>query len=199
MIRFALKKIRRFAWKEAGSATIEFVMLIPLFFWLTYTGVEVGFLAINHSHLERALDETIRDVRLNRLPPDASRWTHTVVKDMVCDRARFIDNCEANLAIEMTKVDPRRGNPFDADFREEGSEDEEENALANIFCVDTPQEVRPKQVFNPGIPDDLMIVRACVEVSIPWLAAGIMSQRALRDSDGQYELHATTVFVNEPT
>lgn len=186
MIRRFLHKIRTFRRKEDGNATIEFVFWFPIFIMTTYSAVEVGIGSFNLANLERALDETIRDVRLNNLEKYTTNtddgWTHTILKDAICDKAAVVSNCKEMLALEMTRVDPFVGNTLDP----------------NPFCVDTPASIRQNQIFVPGASDELMIVRACLEVKPLWWGT-TMGIIARQNPNGIYELHATTVFVYEPT
>ncbi len=184
MITKMLTKVRRFCRGEGGNPSIEFMLIFPVFIWLTYSGVEIGLLAFKHANLERALDETIRDVRLNHLEKYTSNtsqgWTHELLKTIVCEKA-LIPDCDNHLALELNQIDPFVGNTLDP----------------QAYCVDTPEELRPSQVFNPGAPNALMIVRACLEVSPLW-SFSRLGQLAKKDPDGQFELHATTLFVHEP-
>lgn len=132
------------------------MLISPAFMWLTCSGVEIGLLAFNHANLERALDETIRDVRLNKLEKYTTNtehgWTHDLLKSIVCEKASFIPDCDENLALEMTQIDPYIGKTLDT----------------VAYCVDVPEDVRPSQTYNPGASNALMIVRACVEISPLW-------------------------------
>ena len=191
MITRLLAKARSFRREETGNAPIEFVMWFPIFLMTTYSGVEMGIVAWNHANLERALDETIQDVRMNLIDKyDTSadaQWTHTLLKQIICDKAGAIPDCFANLALEMVTVDPYVGNPMLAS----GYEDP--------FCVDTPEEIRGKddQLFEQGTSNELMVIRACVEIT-PLFFGTTLGKLAQQDPDGQYELHATSVFVHEP-
>jgi hypothetical protein len=181
--------LRRFRREEKGMATIEFVMWFPIFIMTTYSGVEMGIVAWNHANLERALDSTIQDVRMNRIDlyEGETAWTHDLIKQIICDEAGGIPDCMNSLAVEMTRV-----NQFDSSTVLTGDFD-------RPFCVDTPEEIRGKddQIFSPGTANELMIIRACVEIS-PLFFGTTLGQLARQDPDGQYELHATTVFVHEP-
>ncbi len=189
MIRHLKSVLRRFRREEKGMATIEFVMWFPIFMITTYSGIEIGILAWNHANLERALDSTIQDVRMNRIDlyEGETGWTHDLLKRIICEKAAAIPNCLDNLAVEMTKVDQ-----FDSNAVLTGQ-------FVRPFCVDTPEDIRGKedQIFSPGTANELMIIRACVEIS-PLFFGTELGQLARKDPDGQYELHATTVFVHEP-
>ncbi len=189
MIRHLKKVLRRFRREEKGMATIEFVMWFPIFMITTYSGIEIGIVAWNHANLERALDATIQDVRMNRIDlyEGETAWTHDLLKRIICEEAGAIPDCQDNLAVEMTRV-----NHFDSSAVLTGNFD-------RPFCVDTPEEIRGKddQIFTPGTANELMIIRACVEIT-PLFFGTTLGRLARQDPDGQYELHATTVFVHEP-
>ncbi|WP_254430663.1 MULTISPECIES: TadE/TadG family type IV pilus assembly protein [unclassified Ruegeria] len=163
------------------------VFWLPFYMAVTYSGVDMGLMAFNHANLERALDEVIRDVRLNNIDkydtsPGAT-WEHDMLKDIICDKARYIKNCETNLKLEMRSIDPFVGQNLDP----------------TPFCVNTAEDIRKPedQVFVPGASNELMIIRACVEANPVWLNSMLGQLTATRAS-GTYELHATTVFVHEP-
>lgn len=187
MIRRLVSRLRHFRRNESGNATVELLFWFPFFMVLTYSGVDMAILAFNHANLERGLDETIRDVRLNNIakydPTPGATWDHDMLKKIVCDKALYLPNCNDSIALEMKSIDPRGG----------------EGLNPKPFCVDTPEEIRKPedQVFEPGASNELMIIRACIEVSPIWIST-MLGSVASRRPDGQYELHATTVFVHEP-
>lgn len=181
------KRLRRFRRSEDGSSsTIEFLFWFPFFIYVAYSGIDLGLMSFSHANLERALDETIREVRLNRLPPDEDEWTHDLLKDMVCERVRHVSTCSDELALEMKSIDPRVGNQLNP----------------SPYCVDTPAEIRdpdgPEGIdFDRGTSNELMIIRACLQVSPVW-GFTMIGGPASRDPDGKWSLFATTVFVHEP-
>ncbi|MTH95662.1 MULTISPECIES: TadE/TadG family type IV pilus assembly protein [Alphaproteobacteria] len=186
MIRRATIWLRRFRRREDGSATIELLFWFPFFIWVTYSGVDLGLMSFHHANLERALDETIREVRLNRLPAGETEWKHDLLKDMICDRARLLPDCGANLSLEMKSLDP---------FSSLAAQ----NLNQTPLCADTPEEVRKPEdrVFEAGASNELMIIRACMEVAPVWIST-ILGQGVRENASGQFELHSTTVFVHEP-
>lgn len=179
-----LERLRCFVRREDGTSTIEFVFWFPFFLYIGYSGMDLGLLSYNHANLERALDETIREVRLNRLPDGEDEWEHDLLKEMVCSRA-FIDDCSTELALEMTLVDPRAGHDLEPE----------------PYCLDTPVEFgEPARIpiFEAGSSNDLMIVRACVEVSPVWGFSMTANLVKKGEEYGQWQLAATSVFVHEP-
>ena len=170
--------------EDGSSSTIEFLFWFPFFIWITWSGIDLGLMSFKHANLERALDETIREVRLNRLPAGESEWTHDLLKTMVCDRTHFLEHCSENLALEMKSVDPR-GN---------------DNQLApDAYCADLAEQIAKDMhvSFDRGTSNEMMIIRACYEVKPVW-GFTMMGDLASRNPNGEWELHATTVFVHEP-
>ncbi len=186
MTNLLRKRLRRFCKNEDGNSTIEFMFWFPFFLYVGYSGMDLGLQSFHHADLERSLDITVREVRLNRLPAGETEWDHDLLKEMICDEA-MITNCLEHLALEMTPIDPRVGNPLD------------NPGYLKPKCVDTPALVRPPEsvLFETGTSNELMIIRACLEVSPVW-GFTMIGGLAEKDPDGQWELHATTVFVHEP-
>lgn len=193
MIKNFFQKLRLFRRNEDGMATIEFVFWFPIFMITTYNGVEIGIVAYNHSNLERAMDETIQDVRMNRIEEyDSSigaQWTHTLLKQIICDKAGAIPNCFENFALEMTSIDQFASN-----------QPVLSGAFQDPYCTDTPEEVRGKddQLFTPGTSNQLMILRGCVEINPLFFGTALGRMVRFDPVDDQYELHVSTVFVHEP-
>lgn len=181
MILSLRHKLRRLRRSEDGNATVEFVILFPLMLVILAYGIDLAFVNLRHATLERALDLTVRDIRLGT----GSAPQHDEIKDMICTRAPFIGNCADNLRLEMIKVDPRAwtGIPADAD------------------CTDKEEEVSPVRSFVSGQDNELMILRACArnDPIFPDAMLGLGKELA-SDSDGerQYSLVSITAFVQEP-
>ncbi|WP_108860827.1 TadE/TadG family type IV pilus assembly protein [Ruegeria sp. Alg231-54] len=169
----ALTELRR---KEDGNVTVEFVIIFPAVFFLVLSGLELGLVTLKHAQLERAVDMTVRDIRLNTgINPQ-----HDDIKAVICNRAGYISNCENSLRLEMIRQDP----------------------FASITvptipdCTDLSDEVRPVRTFQNGLENELMVLRACAKIN-PMFPTSAMG-KAIVNEEGQYALTATTVFVQEP-
>ncbi len=55
---------RRRSPEEDGTATIPFLLFLPFFMMLVISSLEMGMLMLRHVMLERALDMSVRDLRL---------------------------------------------------------------------------------------------------------------------------------------
>lgn len=172
----------RFARAEEGSATIEFALLVPTFLYLFLTTFELGMIMTRDVMVERALDMTVRNVRLGRFDTVNPQSMHTALKQSICDLALMIDNCMNEMKLEMQPVDPRNWSMIDA----------------TPDCVDRRDPAsRPATNFIPGVANQLMVLRACVLVDpfFPQLGLG----RFAATHGGVFTLLSTSAFVIEPS
>ncbi len=171
------RKLRRFWRAEDGNATIEFAITFPAIITIMLSGLELGFVTFQQSMLERAMDLTVRDIRLGT----GTAPQHDDIKAMVCDRAAFISDCNSSLRLEMVQVDPRDWSGISA----------------TPDCTDRSEEVSPVRNFVNGQENDLMVLRACAKIDPIFPTTGL-GMNMNKDAYGQYSLVSTTVFVQEP-
>ena len=170
--------LRRFGRKEDGSAiVIEFVVFVPLLFSMFLMAVEMGIYSMRHMFLDRGLDMTVRFVRLNTNTP----MTHDLLKDMICDNAGFLDDCETTLRLEMQSLNPRAFAAFDQ----------------NPDCIDLSQPIQPERGFVLGQEHEMMILRACVKFDPVFPLTGLGFEFE-KDGSGKARMISTAVFVQEP-
>lgn len=178
MIHPVKKFLRRFRRKEDGSALIiEFVVFVPLLFSTFLMAVEMGVYSMRHMFLDRGLDMTVRFVRLNTNTP----MTHTLLKDMICDNAGFLDDCDSTLRLEMQTLNPRAFAAFDQ----------------TPDCVDLSQPIQPERGFVLGQEHQMMILRACVKFEPVFPTTGL-GYEFEKDGTGRARMISTAVFVQEP-
>ncbi len=169
--------LRRFLRSEDGNATIEFAITFPAMLFLLLSAIELGFVTLDHAMLERALDMTVRDIRLGT----GTAPQHDQLKADICARAGFIKNCSQNLKLEMIQVDPRNWSslPGDPD------------------CTDQSKPVAPVRSFVNGQENELMILRACAKITPIFPTVGL-GKNMQKDAAGQYSLVSIAAFVQEP-
>ena len=174
--------LRRLAASQDGHATIEFVITFPALIFILLSGIELAMVSLNHSTLERAVDMTVRDIRLGTgtMPEDAD-VNHENIKNTICDRAAFIPDCRENLRLEMVRMDPRNWTGLSND----------------VDCTDKSEDSLPVRNFRNGAENELMILRACVKFDPIFPTSGLGKQLA-KDGAGQAALIATSAFVQEP-
>lgn len=178
MMRPITKRLRGFFRKEDGSAImIEFVIFVPLLFSVFLMGVEMGLYSMRHMFLDRGLDITVRHVRLNTNTP----MTHGFLKDMICDNAGFIDDCDTTLRLEMTPVNPRDFSEFDQ----------------TPDCIDLSEAVDPARGFALGREHQIMMLRACVKF-LPLFPTTGLGYALEKDGSGRARMLSSAMFVQEP-
>ncbi|MGR3615707.1 MAG: TadE/TadG family type IV pilus assembly protein [Paracoccaceae bacterium] len=171
------KTFARFFRREDGHATIEFAITFPAMLFMVLSGVELGMVTLRHSGLERALDQTVRDIRLGT----GSVPQHDEIKTSICARAGFVANCDQALRLEMIQLDPRNWTGLDS----------------SPDCVDQSEEVSPVRTFVNGQSNELMVLRACVKLDPVFPTTGL-GKNVSTDGAGQYSLVAMAAFVQEP-
>ncbi|WP_299784282.1 pilus assembly protein [uncultured Marivita sp.] len=178
MMRFQSKKLRSFLRDESGATyLLPFVVWLPLFLTVIIAGLEVGALSIRHTQLERGLDLTVREVRLGT----GENLSHDTLKTMICDNAILLADCDKMLRLEMIPLDLRNWT----------------EPTRDADCVDKPDEVRPLRQFDPGQPNELMMLRACFKYK-PITPAGALAQSMPKDDQGYTAIVSFAAFVQEP-
>ena len=177
MIRAIHQALSRFRRRQSGNATIEFVILFPVFMIMVVSGFEAGMLLTRQMMLERGLDVAMRAVRLGVW----TEPTHEIVKKAICDAAIIIPNCQTAIQIEMREVSTTAWNV----------------PLMGNSCVDRRATIDPVLNYVPGGRNQLMMVRVCAVFDPMFPATGLAVSLPL-DASGGYRLIATSAFVNEP-
>jgi Flp pilus assembly protein TadG len=178
MIRSFFQRLGRIWRDEGATATIEFVIAVPVILTIFIASFEGGLLMTRQILLDQALDRTMRELRLGRLVnPSAD-----TIKTDVCSRTLVFTNCAASMTIELMPVNTNRwAMPATA-----------------TRCVDRDQNISPVLTFTPGAKNEMMLVRACIILDAMFPAMGL-GLALSKDDGGGYALVAVSAFVNEPT
>ncbi len=178
MIRALRFRLARASRREDGTATIEFVIVVPILVTIFMASIEAGFYMAKHVMLERGLDMVIRQVRLGNVPV----INPTVLRNQVCEATPILKDCQSILKIEMQPVSM-------ATF-----------AMPAVpsTCVNRGAAAPPPDPdLLPGGSNELMLVRVCAVQDPIFPSTGIGLQ--LREDDlGGYQLATASVYVNEP-
>lgn len=177
MMRQFTKAFGSFRKSESGNATIEFAITFPAVMMLLLSGIELAMVSLQHAMLERAMDMTVRDIRLST----GASPQHDEIKDLLCERTGFIDNCSTNMRLQMVEVDPRNWNWVGGEAQ----------------CVDHAEDAEPVFEFKQDAGDNaLMVLRACAKIDPIFPTTGLGA--ALKEADGQFALVSVSAFVQEP-
>ncbi|WP_114286984.1 TadE/TadG family type IV pilus assembly protein [Candidatus Halocynthiibacter alkanivorans] len=173
-----LKRAKSFLCRdEAGTATIEFVILFPIFMTLLLSAFEVGMFMTRQVLLERGVDLAVRDLRLGLMvnPTPAS------LKTAVCEYAGPLAGCASTISIELRPI----------------SKETWVLPTAIVQCIDRNEEINPDLTFDTGTENELMLVRACMVIDPVFATSAIVAQMP-KDESGGYQIYSSSIFVNEP-
>ncbi len=168
--------LRRFL-GESGAASVELVIVFPIFFAIFVSAFEMGMMNIRAVMLERATDIVVRAVRINQ----GADFEYEDVRDEICNLTLMMPNCDQILRVEMTPVDTDTWGtlPRTAD------------------CVDRSQTIQPAVNFTNGVENELMLVRVCAVLD-PFFPTVGLGRSMPKDKTGGYIVTASSAFVNEP-
>ncbi len=165
--------------EEGGGGVIEFVVMLPLIMFLFMASAEAGIYTARQILLDRAVDLTMRDLGLGNIPNP----NHDTIKADICANVPALPECNDNIRVELLPISTTTWNM----------------PTASATCIDRGSAVQPALSFNPGAPNELMLVRVCVVQDAMFPGASI--GKGLEEADGQegYRLISVSAFVNQPT
>ncbi|MEZ5796379.1 MAG: TadE/TadG family type IV pilus assembly protein [Paracoccaceae bacterium] len=100
MIRLLRSRIFRAFRRQDGTATIEFVLMVPIVLTIFMASIEAGFYMTKHVMMERGLDIVMRDLRLGKL----GAVDHNSLRQKICAASLIMSDCESILKVEMRPV-----------------------------------------------------------------------------------------------
>ncbi|MGR3368533.1 MAG: TadE/TadG family type IV pilus assembly protein [Sagittula sp.] len=177
MFRPQFSFLRRFRAGDDGSMVVPIALWMPIFLLLIISSIELGTITVRSTVLERALDQTVRDVKLGTGPN-----THAQMKEAICNRAQILPSCMETLHLEMVVLDVR-----DWTDPPEG-----------VDCYDNSLPVTPQRNFQNGKGGEMMFLRACYKFK-PLTLISSFNAALPKDDAGYVGLVAMNAFVNEPS
>ncbi len=180
MTQSIAKLLDRLKKDESGTASVEFILVFPVFLSLMLMSIEIGYITLRHTMLERGLDIAVRQVRLGTGDPG----NHAEIKEVICENAGFLLNCDNDLRLEMKPVDLRGYAAFETAAK----------------CTDNSEPVDPAVLtheFVFGGENDLMLLRACYKYK-PFFPEGFLGKALTKDANGDAAIVTMTAFVQEP-
>ncbi|MBB3997586.1 TadE/TadG family type IV pilus assembly protein [Aureimonas pseudogalii] len=169
--------LRRLCGERRGSVALEFAIVAPIFLAIVFSTLEAGWMMTQATLLDRALDITVREVRIGG--PDAPT-TEPQIRKAVCDRAMVIPGCEAVATVEMRLVEKASDFP-----------------TAAATCVDRGTTARPVTSFQSAARAKITFVRVCIVVDPITPLMGLALQLP-KDAKGGYRLATSSAFLSEP-
>lgn len=185
VLRRVLRRgLRRFRRSEQGTVTVEFALILPIMFAIFLATFELGMLLTRQVMLDRGLDLAVRAVRLGALDPalyPTPEAMHDALKRGICDGAAMIPDCENNIRLEMQTLNPRGM----------------VNIPAGADCIDRADPARPMRGFQPGVANQLVILRACTLYD-PYMPTTGLGAALVDNQTGAFAMVSMSSFVIEP-
>ncbi|MEM6566638.1 MAG: TadE/TadG family type IV pilus assembly protein [Pseudomonadota bacterium] len=169
--------ISRFWRAESGTASVEFIIVLPIFISVMVLSVELGLVTLRHTLLERGVDLAVREVRLGT----GTAPQHDDIKDLICANSLMLLDCENKLRLEMRSADIRVFNSFDT----------------SPDCTDVAEPSKPVREWSPGQQNELMLLRACLKYT-PLFPDAFLGSALTTDASGEASVIVTSGFVQEP-
>lgn len=179
MLRFiasALRGVRRFGSARKGATAVEFALVAPWFFLLTFGLAEVAMIGFAQTTLDFATSETARLIRTGQAQ-SAGTSASDIKKNLCTQLTRLMPmDCDANLFLDVNRfnsfVTVQNNNPV-----------QNGNFNSGTFG------------YNPGQPSDIVVVRAYYK----WKVITPFFQGVFANvTGGQRVLASTLMFRNEP-
>lgn len=181
-------RLHTFVGDDRGTASIEFVFIIPVIMMIFMASFESSLYMARHVMLERSVDIVVRDIRLGNLDD----LNHSELKEVICERSAMgisVQNCVDSMRIWMQPINT-------ADFA---------MIAPPRGCVDRAEPIDPlapepdPSEFRFGSDNEIMLMRICLKET-PMFPTTIVGAGLIADGeeDGSYAILTTTVFVNEP-
>ena len=173
-VRRCCARLRR---REDGNATVEFVIIVPVYLALMIMSLELSMITLRQTMLERGLDIAVRDIRLGT----GTNPTHDAIKKRICEEVYVINNCESSIRLEMVPSDMRNLTTLGG----------------QVMCTDKEEEGAPVLTFVPGQQNQLMFLRACAKYD-PIFPTWHLARGLKKDNSGQIAIVSMSAFVQEP-
>lgn len=186
--------IRAFLADEGGTASIEFVFIVPIVMLIFLASIESSYFMVRHVMLERSVDMVVRDIRLGKLDylkDKTQAEQHATLKSLICGTS--VLNSKATC-IDSMKIWMQAINTANFDM-----------VAPPRDCVDRTEPIDPLDPgpstaeFKFGDDNEIMLLRICLKEE-PMFPTSVIGAGLIADgeNDGSYALLTTSVFVNEP-
>lgn len=162
---------------RSGATAVEFALIAPVFFAIIFSTFEGGWMAIQATMLDRAVDLAVREIRVGATNAPKNQ---DEIKAAVCNKAYLLIDCTSSVVIEMTDVS---SNAFPSN---------------KAPCIDRGSKIAPVVNFSPGQRGAIMYVRACLTTDPITPLLGFALNMST-DGKGGYFLSSSSAFVNEPS
>lgn len=183
--RILARHARRLLRSEDGAVAADFVIVLPIFLTILFASFEASYATLRLVMMERALDITVRDLRVGALnsQPGNVPPTHAMVRDRFCQFSTLLPNCRTELMLEMNVINRASNNWV--------------GFATNARCIDRRTLIEPVLEFTQGGTNQIVTIRACA-VFDPFFPTTRLGLGLRLDDSGGYQMAVMSAFVNEP-
>ena len=174
-----MRRLSRAVRREEGTSTVEFVICIPMFMTVFMMSFESGMFMTKSVLLDRAVDLTIRELRLGHIPNPTS----AVLKDRICAKSIILPECENSIMIELAPI----------------NQVTMVMPTTSVQCVDRDEAIQPNLFVDVGNNNEIMLVRVCVLIEALFPSTGLGERLIAGGPNGEIGMIAVSAFVNEPS
>lgn len=165
--------LRGFGRDQSGSASMHYVLMLPVVFGLFVLTMDSGIATIRASLLERAVDMTARSIRSGAI----ANPTLANIRTDLCSQLTVFPNCATTLKVKIVAV-PRATFAVPA---------------PPATCADLGAAIAPVRTLAVGQQNGIAVLRACVQIT------SLTPVALLPGRPGSYGVHAETVIAGSAT
>lgn len=173
-----LRSLRR---DTSGVTTVELMVALPLMLSIVSFTMDLGLLMVRNVVLERAVDISIRDIRLGNAPAD----DYDGLRQKICENAIIIPECSTRLKMQLNAMSPYVW--------------EDPGKVPDCESLKSVTVTAPR-VFDAAARNQLVFFRACAVLD-PVMPGWGMGDLLTQASDGTrnrfYQVVAATTFTKE--
>jgi Flp pilus assembly protein TadG len=171
---------RRLAGDRRGATAVEFAIIAPVFFALTFSILEAGYFFFVTSAVDQAAARASRLIRTGQAQDAAAPITREAFFDRVCDVVKLFGDCSTRLTVDVTRFNT---------FGELAAD------LSAPTCRDADDEAVNAIPYAPGAEREIVRVRICYLHKSFNPALGL---NLAETPDGSRKMISVTIFRNEP-
>jgi hypothetical protein len=161
---------------EEGSATVEFVVILPVFLLVLLSAIETGMLVVRQSLLERAAGITLREIKID----GSGSGSLSQHKQDFCEASILFAQCEQTVFFTFDTLDT----------------DSWDLSGISSGCADATETVSPVTQFSPGLSSEISVIRICALFDPIFPSNGLGAKLQQTDA-GQFAQVVHAAFVSE--
>jgi Flp pilus assembly protein TadG len=171
---------RRLSKDKRGATAVEFALVAPIFFALTFSILEAGYYFFISSAVDQAAARAARLIRTGQAQATAAPINREAFFDRICEVVDLFGDCSTQLTVDVARYNT---------FAELAAD------MSAPVCRDADDDAVDAIPYAPGAEREIVRVRVCfLHRSInPGLGLNLA-----RAADGSRKMISVTIFRNEP-